>query len=340
MFKQEILRLLGELCPSYVEKKQKKASLSTSSRESDDEADEIDDSKDIVDNDSMYVYWFWKEYKRYPERSTIGSLWKCQLEIANEEKKVAAKIPRLWNAWLEKKKKQFEDEQERIFAALLESCEMKETMRFKQGDYTPGLENKIGICFAMSLDWIRRKIWNSQISDEKKRKKETWDQKGLDKRLRRLDALQTVKKNFFDPKITLSAYDTERTKNRKSQEKKTDADFASKSFAALMQGGRHETFDQPKDTALEDNVQHILAKFDSVRKSMGDTFGVLFEVNGRGMGHAYALFCHRRQWSLFDPNLGEFLLRSEPRKVIIDWFEIYHALGMVDMLVTGISQPS
>ena len=96
----------------------------------------------------------------------------------------------------------------------------------------PGLVNANGICVALSVDWLRRKLWN--VNHRGQEMNEAWAEHKRDPRMQKVDALQTKHKNFYVPHNALAQYDEVRDQRRQQQGK---APKPERSYSSVIHPG-------------------------------------------------------------------------------------------------------
>ncbi|HET9986353.1 MAG TPA: hypothetical protein VFQ38_22435 [Longimicrobiales bacterium] len=293
----------------------------------------------VVDPDGGYLYWLKKEYKKYTrqQRHDIVDLERFLAELPNSQGpmyRVEIWKPQEFERYRTEMNRRLGEERARLwreFTAGLESGGIHCSRPFRQGDYTPNLQNKAGICFAASMDWLRRKMWNATRRDRKPMH-EVWQAGRLEKRLAKLDGLQTVQKNFVIPEYTLQAYDRHRTAHHRNVDE-------GKAFGALLAGGARRgvenvDFDRDYSDCLDAVQEACLAVIGPSVEAVGADrpLGVLIELTESvARGHALALFRHGgpdgNRWSLFDPNHGEYMTKTAAVPAGVDlaarWYELY-----------------
>lgn len=294
----------------------------------------------VVDaEDGGYLYWLRKAYKKYRKRASydIVALDRFLADVPRSDGFYAREIrkPREFAEWRAEMNRRLGQERDRLwtgFTASLASDGIQCDRPFKQADYTPELQNKLGICFAASMDWLRRKMWNATRRDRTPMH-EVWEAGRLQKRLAKLDRLQSVRSNLVDAKNTIQLYDQHRTEHHRHVDER-------KAFGALLAGGTRreiEELDFERDfrdcvPTVRDACADVVGA--SVQAVGADRpLGVLFELTESvRRGHALALFrsggADGHRWLLFDPNYGEYTAKTAAVEAGIGlatrWYELYY----------------
>jgi len=330
----DLADLLTELCPSYV--RRKGGLLNGVLRRA--KAGAGDTSTDLI-GDGAYIRFAWQAYEKYRSvnPATIGTLDKMmhnfpRLDVyANEVNKASdVQIVRA------RMNERVVDERAKALVELISSIPgMHTTKPFRQGEYTSELVNKNGVCAALTLDWVRRKMWNSAAGDVVKRKREVWEgsETQIKNRMMRVDAMQSRRGNIVDPMSTMSSYDEVRQKGREAKDKDPGT---AKSFGALMEAANSVELKWTKQGA----DAYYLA-FNTGCAAQGDKdFALVVAVNKTfNVGHVFGFFRSKGVWHLFDPNYGEFELKEgQPETMGSKWYEMYFVAGFRDVQIAKIAR--
>jgi hypothetical protein len=214
---------------------------------------------------------------------------------------------------------------------------MSLTHAFNQAEHTSTLTNSQGVCNALTVDWVRRKMWNSAAQDTGlKPKPPIWAAGDkLQERMKRADQMQSACRNVATPEVTLAAYDKLRAARR--EEKGKDPAHA-KSFGQLLATASN------KEVKWSDEAdpQACFSAFQTLCEVQGNMDVGLF-VGTRETchkGHIFAFFRSRGSWTLFDSNYGEFELKtSGPADMGAKWLEIYFTQGFRTVEVAAMVRP-
>lgn len=291
----------------------------------------------VVDPDGGYLYWLKKGYKKYTkqQRHDIVDLERLVAELPNSRAYQREILkPQEFGRYRDQLNGRLAEERARLwmgFTAALASDGIHCNREFRQGEHTPKLRNTDGICFAASMDWLRRKMWNATRRDRKPMH-EVWQTGRLEKRLEKLDGLQSAHKNFVMPAHALQTYDQHRTAHHRNVDE-------NKAFGALLAGGvrrgvENVDFDRDYRDCLDTVREACLAVIGPSVEAVGADrpLGVLVELTESvARGHALALFRHGgpdgNRWSLFDPNYGEYMTKTAAVPAGVDlaarWYELY-----------------
>jgi hypothetical protein len=232
---------------------------------------------------------------------------------------------------------------------------------YKQGELlkkTSKYKKSGGVCMAMSLDWLRRKLWNVYNASAKA-KRNFDDQKYATEKSR--IALTTKHGKLQD------AYTAGKTRGSESVEsvlgKLTTAGVVSSGMdrltaVQLLYNGRVHgyTFDEAlyqrtKDGlfpasgspnahyAFKEKLRDALAEARTKLSDATPAVGLMFEISGdEGTGHAMAFFLTRTRDAFFDPNVGEYgfavaTQRTRELNFVANlWFDVYHTFLKMDDL--------
>ena len=326
--------LLTELCPSYV---RRKGGLSGGVPRG-VKSERGDTSRDLVD-DGDYISLAWKAYTKYRgvQPCSLGTLEKMMFRfpaIARFQGEIND------DAGVQRVREQMAGrltvERQRALGALVDSVPgMHMTRSFNQGQYTSTLENGNGVCTALTLDWVRRKMWNSQAGGDVQRKREVWEgtEDQIRKRMMRVDAMQSRRRNIVNPAWTMSGYDEVRREHRLAKDKD---EGTGKSFGALMAAA-----DSVVLKWTEQGAEAYLRAFNGGCAVQGDAdMALVVAVNKEfNVGHVFGFFRAAGVWHLFDPNYGEFeLQQGEPATMGSKWYEIYFICGFLDIQISRITR--
>jgi hypothetical protein len=335
----DITDLLVELCPSYAKKRGgvvndvlQKGTVAISPE---------DKAGDLVKGSGDYIEDAWSAYKRFRKLGsvTLGAINSFGSEFPNPASGAYAgevKDRTAFDAVIVRVRAWFKKMRTDALALIIEQTPGL-TRAFNQGEHTAGLTNNQGVCNALTVDWVRRKMWNSGAQDAGlKLKTQIWEAGDkLEARMKRADKMQSAGRNVVTPEVTLAAYDKLRLE-RHAEKGKDPA--KAKSFGQLLATASN------KELAWADEAdpQACFSAFQTLCEVKGDMDVGLF-VGTRETchkGHIFAFFRSKGGWTLFDSNYGEFDLKtSGPADMGAKWLEIYFTQGFRTVEVAAMVRP-
>jgi len=220
-----------------------------------------------------------------------------------------------------------------------QAAELKKTWLYRNSD---------GVCFAMSLDWLRRKLYNVYNLSQK----HEFDDPKYDSNRNRA---RLTKKHgrlhaVYKQDVKDSALGRAKTTNHISA--MVAANVVKSGLDKLTVGqsdfvwnyqldDRPETRAQGMGTAnprltFADKLYDAIARAEKLL-SNEDAVGILFHMRGDG-GHATAFLLDETDIRFFDPNVGEYFFSRMTEKYLALrfvsklWFDIYHHYLKFDSL--------
>lgn len=225
--------------------------------------------------------------------------------------------------------------------------ELKKTSKYKTSD---------GVCMAMSLDWLRRRLWNAYNPAELAKRNFDDAKYGTDKNRVALTNKHGKLQDVY-------------VKDKKPGPTNVDTLVAKLAAASIVSSGMDRLevrslgvygeipgyeFDEAAWARTKDSIaptgapnahfrfkERFAGALAEARGKLSDAapaVGVLFEMSGDGGGHAVALYLTRTRDWFFDPNFGEYSfavatqLSREINFVANVWFDVYHTFMQMDAL--------
>jgi len=226
-----------------------------------------------------------------------------------------------------------------------QAAELRKTSKYKKSQ---------GVCFAMSIDWLRRRLWNvynagakakrnfdaAKYTQNEKRRVALTEKHG---RLQdayqknvaevRLAPVQSILARFVQAGVVSSGMDRlVATKLDDIHGYQLDEAVWAKTKDGLVPMGAPNTH-----FAFKQKLQAMLDRVRGLLTPAAPALGLLVSMQGDG-GHAIAFFFTMGQDVFFDPNFGEFEFAAPAQRAreltfVTDlWFDVYHRYYNMDAL--------